>query len=109
MALGRRQRVEAELRADLLGCQGALNVLLVRKHEQRRAGEPLLLQQLLELLVAVLEARAVGGVDDSYQSVGLLEIVAPVRAQRRLPAHVPDVELVAAVLERLDVEAASAR
>ena len=34
----------------------------------------------------------------------LLEIISPVRTDGLLPPHVPDVELVALVLERLDVE-----
>lgn len=35
----------------------------------------------------------------------LLEIISPIGTDSLLPPHVPDVELVALVLERLDVEA----
>ena len=37
----RAEGIELELLADLLGGEGALDVLLVGENEQRRAGEPL--------------------------------------------------------------------
>ena len=105
VALGRRDLIEPELGADLLGGQCAFDVLLVREHQQGRPSKPLLLQQHVELCLAVLQACAICGVDDPNETVGLFKIIAPVRAQRRLPADVPDVELEASVLQRLDVEA----
>ena len=65
----------------------------------------LLLQQRLQLCLAVPQPHAVGRVHHPDQAVRLLKVVAPVGAQRGLPAHIPDVELEAAVLEGLDVEA----
>jgi len=49
----------------------------------------LLLEQPVQLLPAVVHAQPVGGVDDPDQGVRLFEVVAPVRAERLLAAHVP--------------------
>ena len=91
--------------ADVVARQRAHEVLLVREHEHRRARELLLVQQLVQLVLALLQPPPVRAVDHPHEPVGLLEVVAPVRADGRLAADVPHVERVAAVLERLDVEA----
>ena len=53
----------------------------------------LFLQELVELGLAVGEAAPVGRVDDPDEPVGRLEVVPPVRPQRLLPAHVPNVQV----------------
>jgi hypothetical protein len=87
---------EIERLDDLLAAQRAREVLLVREDEDGGAREFLLREELRELLAAVAEAAAVGGVDDPDEAVRRLEVVAPVGADRLLAADVPDVELVAA-------------
>jgi hypothetical protein len=47
-------------------------------------------------LGAISQAAPIRGVHHPNQAIGLLKVVAPVRAQRLLAAHVPHVELVAA-------------
>lgn len=65
---------------------------------QRRAGASHLLpQQQLELCLAVVQPRAVGGIHHPDEPVRLLKVVAPVRAEGRLATHIPNVELEAAV------------
>lgn len=64
------------------------------KHEwerarRRRRGTHLFEEQLVQLALAVVHAGPVGRVDDPDDGVRLLEVVAPVRPQRGLPADVP--------------------
>ena len=74
MPLGRGESVQSELLADFLRGECAVDVLLVGKHEQRGAGEALLLQQLLQLSLAVAQPRAVGRVDHPDETCARLRI-----------------------------------
>ena len=75
------------------------------RRRRARAAELLVDEERRELVAARVEAPLVRAVDDPDQPVGDLEVVAPVCADRLLAADVPEVEVEAAVLERLDVEA----
>ena len=83
---------EPERPRDLPRAQRAPHVLLVRQHQQRRPGQPLLGQQRPQLERAAAQPRAVRGVDDPAEPVGLLKVVAPERPQGPLPADVPEVQ-----------------
>ena len=56
-------------------------VLLVGEDEERGAQQPLLPQQGVELLLAVLQPPLVGRVHHPDQTVGRLEIIPPVGSQ----------------------------
>ena len=77
---------------DLPRRQRPSHVLLVRQHQQRRAGQPLLGEQRAELEGAVAQASAVRGVHNPAQAVGLFEVVSPERAEGALAPDVPQVE-----------------
>jgi len=87
--------------------ESAGQVLLVRHHQQRGPRKALLLQQGVQLRAAVLQPEAVRRIDDPYEPVSLLEIIAPIRSNRFLPTDVPQVELVTLELDCTDIEATS--
>ena len=61
-------------------------------------------RQSLQLAPAVLQPHRVRAVDHPDQALRGLEIVPPVRAYGLLSAYVPDIELVAFILHRVDLE-----
>jgi hypothetical protein len=61
----------------------------------------LFLQQLVQLLLAILQPSPVGRVDDPDEAVRRLEVVTPVRPQRLLAADVPDVQVEAETRQEL--------
>ena len=69
----------------------------VKKHKNTGSklswGTHLFLQELVELCLAVCEPAPVGRVDDPDEPVGRLEVVPPVRPQRLLATHVPNVQV----------------
>lgn len=79
------QLVEAQLGGDLAGRQRVEQVLLVGHDQQGHLRQPLLVEQLVELYARLLHAAAVGRVDDVYERVGLVVVVAPVRPDALLP------------------------
>ena len=89
---------------DLLQAEGAWKVLLVGEDEEGGPEQPLLLQQALQLLLAILQPPPVRRVYDPDQSVGGFEVVPPVRPKRLLSSNVPDVELEPSVIQSLDIE-----
>mmetsp|Transcript_35144 Transcript_35144/g.94327 ORF Transcript_35144/g.94327 Transcript_35144/m.94327 type:complete len:351 (-) Transcript_35144:265-1317(-) len=94
---------------QLGGGQRPRQVLLVGEDQQCCPRQPLLPQQIRQSVATVLQPRPVGRVDHPHQAVGGLEVVLPITPDGLLPTHVPNVELVALVLERLDVEAQGGR
>ena len=111
---------EREMRILMVGLDNAGKTTIVKKFngEDIDTIEPTLGFNIVTLLYKGFQLNVwdVGGQTTirSYwrnyfeQTDGLVwvvEVVAPVRAQRRLAADVPNVQLEAAVLERLDVEA----
>ena len=85
-------RIKPERPRDLPRRQRPSHVLLVRQHQQRRAGQPLLGEQRAQLERAVAQASAVGRIDDPAEAVGLFEVVSPKGPQSPLPSDVPQVE-----------------
>ena len=55
-------------------------------------------QQSLQLISAIFNPETICGIDDPYQSIGLLKIIPPVWPQRLLSADIPDVELVSVLV-----------
>jgi hypothetical protein len=72
--------VKGQLGGDLGRGEGVDQVLLVGHDQQGHAAETLLVQQLLQLHACLLHATAVGTVNYVDQSVGLVKVVSPVRA-----------------------------
>eukprot|EP01139_Manchomonas_bermudensis_P003035 Amastigsp_a7071_17.p1 type:complete len:202 gc:universal Amastigsp_a7071_17:620-15(-) len=96
--------LQLELGADLGRRERAGDVLLVGKHQQRRTKQPLLKEQFAQLVAAQAQPRNIRRIHNPNEALARLEVVAPVRPNRCLPAHVPNVELVVAVLQSLNVE-----
>eukprot|EP01052_Picozoa_sp_SAG31_P002105 SAG31_NODE_71_length_28115_cov_4.128105_5_plen_204_part_00 len=63
----------------------------------------------MQLPPAISQPQRVRGVNYPDQAFGSFEVVPPVCADRRLPANIPDVQLVPLVLHRVDLEAQSRR
>ena len=74
---------------NLVNAHPADDLALIRKHQQRSPEEPFLLEEPVELGRAVAQPEPVGRVDNPDQGVGLFKVIAPVAAQRLLPANVP--------------------
>ena len=81
--------LEVEHGDDLLDLRGVDEVLLVREDEERRVLELRVREELAELDGRLLEALRVRRVDDVDEALRLVVVVAPVRADRLLPADVP--------------------
>ncbi|KAI3481079.1 hypothetical protein L1887_56653 [Cichorium endivia] len=105
----RRDIVELEMLLDLFGRKGTWDVLFVGKDQDSCAVQSLLLEQVVELELAVGEAGGVGGIDDPDDGIRLFKVVLPVRPQALLAANIPHVEVVVTVLEGLDREAECGR
>mmetsp|Transcript_124799 Transcript_124799/g.278922 ORF Transcript_124799/g.278922 Transcript_124799/m.278922 type:complete len:225 (+) Transcript_124799:43-717(+) len=100
-----RDLLEAEEISDFRSRKRPWQVLLVGEDEECGTGEALLLQQPGQLVTAIGKAGSVRGVYHPNEAIGGLEVVPPIAADRLLPAHIPYVQLVALILEGLDVEA----
>ena len=96
--------VKFEHFSDFLRRQGAGHILLVAENEQSCSSQFFLTEQLGQLPLAVLESEFVAAIDYPDQSIRLLEVIAPVRADRRLSSDIPDVQLEPIVLDRLNLE-----
>ena len=58
----------------------------------------------LQLLLCFIKPLGIGGVYDVYQDVGVVKIVPPVRSDLPLSSNIPNIELEAFALYRLDVK-----
>jgi len=115
VTLGRARRLDVplpvpevlqpELVCELTSAHGIGQVLLVGEDEEMRVSQLVLLQHLLQLVLRLSDPLAVVGVDDEDESLGVLEVVAPQRADLVLTADVPHGEADVLVLDRLHVEA----
>ena len=78
---------------DFIGGEGAGQILFVGKDEQGGAEKAFFLEELMELFFAILESPFVGRVHDPDETVRRLEIVSPIRAERFLASHIPNVQV----------------
>lgn len=83
---------QSEHACNLAGAECPKDVLLVGQNEQACARQLLLLKQVDQLRPAYLQPRPVGAVYDPDETVGLLEVIPPVGANRPLPTNVPYVQ-----------------
>ena len=97
--------MQAQLIRDLGGVHGVRQILLVREDQEKRISELVLVEHALQLLAGLDDTVAIVAVDDEDDALGVLEVVAPERADLVLSTHVPDGELDVLVLDCFDVEA----
>jgi len=79
-------------------------VLLVRKHQESRILELVLVQHGRQLVRRRLQTLDIRRVDDKDNRRGVGIVASPIRPDARLPAQVPNVEVELAVCHGLDVE-----
>merc|ERR1719253_754068 len=82
-----------------------MQILLVRKHKQRRASHLVVVQHLVELLARVLYAISITAVHNEDSSICALIVVPPELADLVLTTNVPHCEADIFVLNSLDIEA----
>lgn len=116
------QAVKAELVCDLRGVHGVLHdrqfrksqsssgathrqILLVGKDQEKGIPKLILVQHPLELLTSLADTLPIVGIDNEDDSLGVLEVVAPERADLVLTTDIPHSEGNVLVLNGLDVEA----
>jgi len=101
------QAVEAKLVCDLGGVHGIRQILLVCKDEEDGITELILVEHALELLASLDDTVTIVAVDDEDDTLGVLEVMSPERADLVLTTDIPHRELDVLVLHSLDVEANS--
>ena len=74
--------------------------MLVRKNEEGHTSKEFLGQKLLQVLLDLIHAHLVSGVDHVDESVGLVVVVTPVRADLPLTTDIPNVEFESILLLR---------
>jgi len=80
-------------------------ILLVGKHQQYRIAQLVFIQHALQLLARFSDTVSVVGVNDEYETLGVLEVVAPQRPDLVLTTDIPDSERYVLVLDGFHVEA----
>lgn len=80
-------------------------ILLVGENQEESVPELILIQHPLQLLTGLNNTVAIVAIDDEDDTLGVLEVVPPERANLILSTHIPDCELDVLVLDGLDVEA----
>ena len=72
--------------------------MFVRKHKEGHTSKQFLTEKLLQILLDLRHTHLVSGVDHVDKSVGLVVVIAPVRADFPLTTDIPNVELEAILL-----------
>merc|ERR1719203_2526977 len=97
--------VNPHMLLDVARFKSAADVLFVGKNEDGQVEEAvLLLHQLYELCCALLQTPHIRRIHDVNEGIAILEVVAPISADRLLAADVPHVQLHVLVLDALHVE-----
>ena len=99
------QAVQTKLIRNLRRVHGIGQILLVCEHEQKCVPQLVLVEHALQLLAGLDHTITVVGVDDKDDTLCVLEVVSPERADLVLSTHIPNGELDVLVLNSLDVEA----
>lgn len=79
-------------------------ILLVGKDKEKSIPELVLVQHALELLTRLNNTVAIVAVNDEDDTLGVLEVMPPQRADLVLTADIPHGELDVLVLDSFDVE-----
>ena len=72
--------------------------MLVCENKEGHTSEEFLAEKLLQVLLDLSHAHLVSGVDHVDESIGLVVVVAPVRADLPLTTDIPNVEFEAILL-----------
>lgn len=80
-------------------------ILLVGKDEEKGVAELILIQHALQFFPSLDDTVAIVAVDNKDDTLGILEVVSPQRANLVLTTDVPHGELDILVLDRLDIKA----
>lgn len=80
-------------------------ILLVGKDEEKGVAELILIQHALQFFPSLDDTVAIVAVDNEDDTLGILEVVSPQRANLVLTTDVPHGELDILVLDRLDIKA----
>ena len=83
----------------------AIDILLVGEDEEESVTELVFVEHALKLLAGLDNTVAIVGVDDENDTLGVLEVVPPQRADLVLSTDIPHGELNVLVFDSLDVEA----
>mmetsp|Transcript_2779 Transcript_2779/g.10083 ORF Transcript_2779/g.10083 Transcript_2779/m.10083 type:complete len:242 (+) Transcript_2779:67-792(+) len=98
------ERVKRQLVRDLRRVHRVREILLVGKHKQDGVAQLILVEHAVQLVPGLRDTVAVIAVHNENQALGVLEVVAPKRANLVLSSHIPHREADVLVLDRLDVE-----
>ena len=98
------QTVQAQLIRNLRRIHRIRQILLIRKHQQQRIPQLVLIEHALQLLAGLDHTVAIVAVDDEDDALSVLEVVAPEGTDLVLPAHIPDCELDVFVFYCFNVE-----
>merc|ERR1712080_631089 len=98
------QGVQTKLVSDLGGVHGVGQILLVGVDKEKGVAQLILVEHALELLTGLNNTVAIVGVNDEDDTLGVLEVMPPQRADLVLSADIPHGELNVLVLDGLDVE-----
>lgn len=97
--------MQAKLVSNLGSVHGVGQILLVGEDEEESVAELVLVKHALKLLASLDDTVAIVGVDDEDDTLGVLEVMPPQRADLVLSTDIPHGELNVLVLDGLDVEA----
>jgi len=86
-------------------CTTYWKILLVGEDQEESITEFILVQHALQLFPSLDNTISVVGVDNEDDTLGILEVVSPERANLVLSTNIPHGELDVLVFDRLDVEA----
>jgi hypothetical protein len=82
-------------------------ILLVGKNQEHGVPQLILVQHPLELLTSLDDTVAIVAIDDEDDTLRVLEVMPPERADLVLASNIPHSELDVLVLDCLDIEACS--
>eukprot|EP00288_Rhodomonas_lens_P016375 CAMPEP_0177706748 /NCGR_PEP_ID=MMETSP0484_2-20121128/9387_1 /TAXON_ID=354590 /ORGANISM="Rhodomonas lens, Strain RHODO" /LENGTH=156 /DNA_ID=CAMNT_0019218223 /DNA_START=129 /DNA_END=599 /DNA_ORIENTATION=- len=97
--------VQPERIRELVRGDGVEKILLVGEEEEGDARQLLLLQQSGQLHTSLVDPSPISAINHVHQSISLIKVVPPVRADGLLTSNIPHVQLEALVDDRFDVEA----
>ena len=98
------QRVQAKLVRDFRRAHRVRQILLVGEHQQHRVSEFVFVQHAVQLVARLGDAIAIVTVDDENQTLRVLEVMSPQRANLILSTDVPNRERNVFILDGFDVK-----
>ena len=98
------QRVQTELIRDLRRAHRVRQILLVGEHQQHRIPKLIFVQHAVQLIASLRDAIAIVAIHNKDQTLSVLKVMSPERANLILSTDVPHRERNVLVLHGLDVE-----